>query len=234
MKKIFAVLGMLLLFISPVMAQEEGAAPAAPAAPVAKKVKKAPAANDERGIKKAFGDFAAAWGSGDARKLGAFFTPDSSFNSMGGVVWGKKDIVKALGAELKAAPGTTMSFDNFTIVFLMSNIAMVDVDETITGLKNFDGTEVGPSKRHLYVWAVNRSGDWQARAVRGASVTKATEAPATAPASSVPAAAAPSAGAPALKPPADVSAPSGVSLDLTPPAANTSKAPEKKPAEPSK
>src|SRR5258708_6012035 len=138
MKKLFAVAGMLSLFVVPVFADEAAPAAAAPAAaaPAAEAPAAAPAAKkgaamagDEEGVKKTFEDVSTAWGTGDAKAVAAFFTLDSSLiNPMGMEGHGRKEVQKVIEGEF-AGPmkGTQQTFSDFNIRFYpQPNIALVD------------------------------------------------------------------------------------------------------------
>jgi uncharacterized protein (TIGR02246 family) len=184
MKKLFAVAGMLSLFVVPVFADDAAPAAAAPAAaapaaeapadataaPVAKKAKAAGMAGDEEGVKKAFDDVSAAWATGDAKAVAAFFTMDSSLiNPMGMEGHGRKEVQKVIESDF-AGPmkGTQQTFSDFNIRFYpQPNIALVDCTGTMTGMKKPDGTDADPMKVHVTGVVVNRSGKkWQAVLIR--------------------------------------------------------------------
>ncbi len=105
MKKLFAFVGMLLLFVAPVFAQDQtpvpaAAAPAADApAPMAKKASKM-AGGDEDGVKAAFDKFSKAWADGDAKARAACFTYDASLiNPFGVAANGRAEIEKVFEDE---------------------------------------------------------------------------------------------------------------------------------------
>lgn len=124
-------------------------------------------AADEAGILKAFKGVSAAWGKGSAAAVGKFFTNDASLvNPMGHTGWGRKEVEKIIAADLKMFKGSTQTFGNFKIVFVLPNLALVDTDATLSGMKGPDGAEAEPAMMHVYAVVVNRTGKWQARAVR--------------------------------------------------------------------
>ncbi len=177
MKKFFAVLG-LLLFASPLLAQDQNAAAAAaPAAAAdtasatpAKKAKMAkPAGGDEEGIKKAFAELSDSWGAGDAKGVASHFTDDATLiNPMGMEGHGSNGVLKVVESDLSGMlKGTQQTFDDFSFVWVMPNLALVDCTGNVTGMKKPDGTDAGPMKVHVYSVIVNRGGKgWKARAVR--------------------------------------------------------------------
>ncbi len=186
-KKLLAGLSLLTLFVAPVFAQDQGApaAPAAPAvdapAPTAKKAK-TKKGGDEEGIKKAFDSFSEAWASADAAKIASFWVPEGSFiNPMGVEAHNRKEIEQVVGADLQMMKGTAQNFSDYTIEFVLPNLALVDVTTTLTGMKNADGTDAEPGKFHIYAVVVNRGKAWQARALRVMAFMKPpSEAPAAA------------------------------------------------------
>ena len=211
MKKFLAVAGMLSLLVVPAFAADEAApaaaapaaaapaadapaadsaAPAAAGTPV-KKTHKVPAvAGDEAGVKAAFDRFSQAWAAGDAKARAAVFTSDSSvINPFGKEAWGRAEITKLFEMETDGfAKGTTHTFDNFKMSFVMGTIAFVDCDGTISGIKSPSGEAVPDQKVHLFVVAVKRTKDWQFRFARP---TIYAPMPGEAPAAAVPAAAEP-------------------------------------------
>jgi uncharacterized protein (TIGR02246 family) len=177
MKKLLTMVAALLLFSTPLLAQDAastpaagGAAPADTAAPAPmKKAKAHMAGGDEAGVQQAFSDFATAWASGDATTISSFFTFDATFiNPMGTEGQGMAGIQKVIAADL-AGPmaGTTQAFSDFGFVWVMNNMALVDCTATVTGMKNPDGSAAGPTPFHIYSVMVNRNNKgWKARAVR--------------------------------------------------------------------
>jgi uncharacterized protein (TIGR02246 family) len=186
MNKIIAALGLLLLFVAPVFA-EDAAAPAAdanvaapaadtaaPAKP-AKKMKAMKAAGgDEEGIKKTFSEVSEAWATGDAKALAAHFTDDSSIiNPMGMEGHGKAEVLKVIQGEFEGPmKGTQQTFDDFNFTWVMPNLALVDCTGTVTGMKKPDGTDADPMKIHVYGVVVNRGKGWQSRAIRAYAFLK--------------------------------------------------------------
>lgn len=202
MKRIFAALGVLSLLAVPVIADETaapaGAAPAAAApaaeapatAPVAKKASKAAMGGDEEGVKAAFERFSQAWAAGDAKARAMVFTNDGSIiNPFGQEAWGRAEIVKLFEDEnATIAKGTTQTFDNFKMTFVLPNLALVDCDGTISGIKTPAGDAAPDQKVHVFVVAVKRGKDWQCRYARP---TIFAPMPGAAPAAAAPAAADP-------------------------------------------
>jgi uncharacterized protein (TIGR02246 family) len=172
MKRLLAVVATLLLFSTPLLAQDQASTPAAgdtaASAPV-KKAKAHMAGGDEAGIQQVFSDFATAWASGDAKTISSFFTWDATLiNPMGTEGQGMAGIQKVITADL-AGPmnGTTQAFSDFSFVWVMNNMALVDCTSTVTGMKNPDGSAAGPTPFHIYSVMVNRNNKgWKARAVR--------------------------------------------------------------------
>ena len=205
LKKLMAGLGMLMLSVAPLFAAdaaapatgpapaaEEAAAPAAK--PAVKSAKKA-ATGDEEGVKAAFGNFSKAWADGDAKARAAMFTYDATLiNPFGVVANGREEIQKVFEAEnATIAKGTTHTFDNFKIHFVMNNFALVDCDGTISGIKTPAGTDAPDVKLHVYGVVVNRGKGWLLYAARP---TIYAPAPGSAPAADM--AAPPAAADPAL------------------------------------
>ena len=194
MKKFFVVFAMLL-FATPLLAQDQTAAPAdntaAPAdttaaAPVKhmKKAKATKAGGDEAGIKKAFAQVSEAWNAGDAEKVASFFTEDGSLvNPMGMEGHGRAGVQQVIEGEF-AGPmkGTQQTFDDFEFTWVMPNFALVDCTAMVTGMKKPDGTDADSMKVHVYGAIVNRGKGWKARSIRAFAVLMppSAEAPAAA------------------------------------------------------
>ena len=189
MKKLFAFTAMLLLCAAPLFAEDKAVpdlpmedavetptpeeisppvdvVPAGAPPSLVKKDKEArKKANDEAGIIKAFKGASAAWATGNARAVGKFFTNDASLvNPMGHTGWGHQAVVKIIAADLKHFEGSTQTFGNFKILFVLPNLALVDTDATLSGVENPDGSNT--TNMHVYAVVVNRTGKWQARALR--------------------------------------------------------------------
>jgi uncharacterized protein (TIGR02246 family) len=219
MKKLFAVAAsLLLLFAAPLFADDQTAAPAAaapaadtaaPAAGSAMKAKKS--GGDEAGVKAVFEKFSKAWADGDAKARAALFTYDATLiNPFGVVADGRTEIEKVFEDENNTiAKGTTHTFDNFKIHFVLPNFALVDVDGTISGVKTPAGVDAPDVKLHVYGVVVNRGKDWKFFAARPAIYAPV---PGSAPAAD--------AAAPAAAPPADAavsSATPGAAVPAAPP-----------------
>ncbi len=213
MKKLFAAAAsLLLLFAAPLFADDQAATPgAAPAAAPAPKAKKA---GDEAGVKAAFDKFSKAWADGDAKERAACFTSDATLiNPFGVAANGRMEIEKLFEDENNTiAKGTTHTFDNFKIHFVMPNFALVDCDGTISGVKTPAGADAPDVKLHVYGVVVNRGKGWQMFAARPAIYAPM---PGSAPAADT---AAPAAAAPASTP--DAAAPPAPSDSTAPPASS--------------
>jgi uncharacterized protein (TIGR02246 family) len=125
-------------------------------------------AADEQGIKKAFNGLAQAWNTGDANGVAAYFTSDATLiNPMGQQGQGHDGVLQVISGDL-AGPlkGTQQSFSDFSITFVMSNLALVDATATLTGMTAPDGTVAPPTTFHFFGIVVNRGNGWQARTAR--------------------------------------------------------------------
>jgi len=172
LKKFFAGLGMLLMFVAPVLADTAapatGPAPAADeaAAPVAKKAK-APKGNDEAGVKKLFSEVSDAWAAGDAHALASHWVVDGSLiNPFGKDAWSRAEVEQVAGADIQMMKGSTQTFDDFKIRFVLGGFALVDTTGTVAGMKNPDGTDAPPHSFHIYAAVVQRGAKWFAVSVR--------------------------------------------------------------------
>jgi uncharacterized protein (TIGR02246 family) len=145
---------------------------------------------DEEGVKAAFERFSQAWAAGDAKARAMVFTNDGSIiNPFGKEAWGRAEIIKLFEEEnATIAKGTTHTFDNFKITFVLPNLALVDCDGTISGIKTPAGDAAPDQKVHVFAVAVKRGKDWQCRYARptifapmpGAAPADASAAPAAA------------------------------------------------------
>jgi len=169
-KKMTAVI-LIFGFTSMALAQTDAVTPgiAAPpaAAPAPVKKKKAPSAGDEKGVKAAFQALSDAWATGDATQAAALFTPDSSLiNPFGVEAHGISEVEKVVGGDLEMMKGSQQTFSDFSIHFVLPNLALVDATGTVTGMKNPDGTDVAPHLFHIYAVMVKRTAKWQTFAIR--------------------------------------------------------------------
>jgi uncharacterized protein (TIGR02246 family) len=167
MKKILAVAGMVLLSAFPLLAQDNPAKMAA--APAVKKAVSKPK-GDVKGVESAFERFSKAWADGDAKARADVFTYDATLiNPFGVAADGRGEIEKLFEQENNTiAKGTTQSFDNFKIHFVMPNFALADCDGTISGVKGPDGQDAPDVKLHVYAVVVKRAKEWQIFAARPA------------------------------------------------------------------
>jgi hypothetical protein len=210
MKKLLSAMMLSMLFVAPVMADDQAAAPAtdtsaapaadqaapagdqsAPAAMTSKKMKaaKAPAgdAAKEAQIKKVFDEISADWAAGDAHKLASHWLLDGSLiNPFGQDAWSRADVEKVAGGDLDAMKGSTQTFSDFKFTWILGGCALVDCTGTVSGLKAADGTAAPDKTFHVVSLVVQRGAKWEARAVRPYAYIPA-------PGSAAPAAAAPAA-----------------------------------------
>ena len=200
LKKFFAGLGMLLLFVAPVLA--DTAAPATgpahaadEAAPAAKPGKKmmAPKGNDEEGIKKAFSEISEAWAAGDAHAMASHWLLDGSLiNPFGKDAWTRAEVEQVAGADIQMMKGSTQTFSDFKIRFVLGGFALVDTTGTVSGMKNADGTAAPDHQFHIYAAVVQRGTKWLAVSVRPYAFVPMPGAAPAADVAAPPAAAAPS------------------------------------------
>ncbi|HVM32571.1 MAG TPA: nuclear transport factor 2 family protein [bacterium] len=163
-------LALLLTFglTSMVFAQSAPTASPAVAAPAPVKKKKMMGGGDEQGIKKAFNAVATAWNDGDAKKVASFFTNDATLiNPMGQQGQGRDGVLQVITNDLTGPlKGTQQTFTDFSITFVMPNLALVDCTANLTGMTAPDGTAAPATVFHFFGIVVNRGNGWQARTAR--------------------------------------------------------------------
>jgi len=130
-------------------------------------------------IKNRHDEWSAAWNKHDPKLMAGFFVADGELvNPFGRHVKGTAEIQK-LFTEEQAGPmaGTTYSGTISGIRYLANNIAIVDVDGQISGMKA-DGAVAPPFKHHVTWIAEKKDGKWMALGARAFAFV-AAPAPAT-------------------------------------------------------
>ena len=127
-------------------------------------------AKDEDAIRKRHGEFMANWNKHDAKAMAAMWAEDGDLINPGGIhAKGPAEIEKFFTEEHSAVmKGTTYSGTITDIRFAAPNVAVVDVDAVVTGMKAPDGTDAPPLKHHVTWVAVKKNRKWMALAARPA------------------------------------------------------------------
>ena len=123
--------------------------------------------DEDAGIKKRHDEWCAAWNSHDPKAMAAFFVADGDLiNPFGRKCKGTAEIEK-LFTEEQTGPmaGTTYSGTVESIRYI-GDIAIVDVEGEITGMKTPDGA-AAPAFKHHVTWIAKKvDGKWMAVGAR--------------------------------------------------------------------
>jgi uncharacterized protein (TIGR02246 family) len=113
-------------------------------------------------------EFVAAWNRHDAKALAAMWADDGDLINPAGVhAKGPAEIEKFFEREhATMMKDTTYSGTVSQIRFIGSDVTVVDVDATVTGIKAEDGSEQPPMVHHVTWVAAKRDGIWKAIAAR--------------------------------------------------------------------
>ncbi len=130
----------------------------------------------ENEIRRIVAEQAAAWNAGDGEAYAEHVAPDSSFtNIFGMVMYGRQAFVKR-HAEILATfyKGTTKHHSVRRIRFITPDVALVDIDNEVRGVKAMPGGAIVPAggvvKTQLMEVFVRREGRWWVEAYHNVDV----------------------------------------------------------------
>lgn len=119
---------------------------------------------------------AAAWNAGDARGYASHVGPDVSFTNLFGMVMYGHDAFERRHAEILATfyKGTTKSHTIHRIRFVTADVAIVDIDNEVRGVKAMPGGIAVPAdgiiKTQLMQIFVKREGQWWVEAYHNVDI----------------------------------------------------------------
>ncbi|MFZ5467797.1 MAG: SgcJ/EcaC family oxidoreductase [Myxococcota bacterium] len=147
-----------VLLAAPVFAQEEKS-------PQAKMSKAQQAEVDA--IRARAKQYEQAWNAGDPAKMAEHFVQDATLiDPAGEQAKGRKDIERHFAKEhQQTMKGTKLTLNVTTVRLLPSDLALVDAEETIQGMKP-EGRPVGEQKLHVVALLQKKGKLWQALDVR--------------------------------------------------------------------
>jgi uncharacterized protein (TIGR02246 family) len=143
----------------------------APAAALAFTVGGAGGLDDTAQVKQASKDFASAWNKKDAKAIGNLFSRDGDMVCPDGKVETGSSAVEGFFSK-EFAEGGPMKKCNLEITkenvrFITPDVALSDLDCTMTGMTKPDGTEAaGPMTNHVVVISKKEGGQWKIAAAR--------------------------------------------------------------------
>ena len=126
---------------------------------------------DERAVAKVIADRQVAWNTGDAEGYAQLLTPDADLSSSTGQIARGRDAVIQLYLKQRAGvfAGAMTSMKVVQIRMIKPDVAIVDVDRELTGLK---GGPAAPTARTTFVLLKQADGRWLITAQRaGTPVT---------------------------------------------------------------
>jgi uncharacterized protein (TIGR02246 family) len=122
---------------------------------------------DDAAINKRHDEWCAAWNKHDPKAMAAFWVADGDLINPFGRVCKGRDQIEKLFTEEQSGPmaGTTYS-GTVQGIRHIGDVAIVDVDGEITGMKMADGTACPPFKHHV-TWICRKvDGKWMAEGAR--------------------------------------------------------------------
>lgn len=119
-------------------------------------------------IRQRHDEWCAAWNKHDPKLMAAFFIVDGDLiNPFGRHARGTAEIEKLFTDEHTGAmAGTTYSGTVESIRYLGPNVAIVDVEAEISGMKGPNGAAAPPFKHHATWIAEKKAGKWIAHGAR--------------------------------------------------------------------
>src|SRR3954466_13078603 len=157
---ITAIVSSLVLLLATTPAQTAAAAHAA----------------DEAAIRRIVADQAAAWNAGDAHAYASRLAPEASFTNVFGMVMYGMDAFEKRNAEVLATfyKGTTKTHAVRRIRFVSPDVALVDINNEIHGVRSMPGGIAVPAdgvvKTQLMEVFVRRNGSWWIEAYHNVDV----------------------------------------------------------------
>jgi uncharacterized protein (TIGR02246 family) len=125
-------------------------------------------AADEQPIKDRLNEFQAAWNKDDAKAMAEVFTEDGSLvNPFGDSATSRAEIEKIFTEE-HAHPfkGSTYSFTDVKIQWVSDELAVVDLNGNISGVKAADGSAAPDCPHHVTWTMIKKDGKWMGAAAR--------------------------------------------------------------------
>jgi len=126
--------------------------------------------DEDAAIHKRYDEWVAAWNKHDPHLLAALFTENGDLiNPFGKHAEGREAIEKFFEAEQTGTGpmvGTTYNGSIASIRYISKNVAIVDVDGEVDGMKGPDGAAMPPFKHHVTWVAEKKDGKWMAQAAR--------------------------------------------------------------------
>jgi uncharacterized protein (TIGR02246 family) len=135
---------------------------------------------DESAIRGIVADQQAAWNTGDASRYAARIAPEASFTNIFGMVMYGAPAFTARNAEVLASffKGTTKTHTVRKIRFVTPDVALVDIDNEIHGVKAMPAGIVMPPdgviRTQLMEVFVRRNGQWWIEAYHNVDTKPAT------------------------------------------------------------
>lgn len=115
--------------------------------------------------------FVAAWNRNDAKALAAMWAQEGDLiNPFGRRASGREQIERLLRSEHSALmQATTYTISTNAVRFVKTDVAVLDWDCEVSGLKTAGGKNRPPFKHHMTWVLVNRGGQWLALVARPAA-----------------------------------------------------------------
>lgn len=123
---------------------------------------------EDTAIRKRHDEFIAAWNKHDAKLMAAFFAADGDLvNPFGRQAKGIAAIEKLFADEHAGVMAKTRYAGSIeSIRYLGKDVAIVDTNGEVTGMKGADGADAPPFKHHV-IWIAHKdAGKWSAVAAR--------------------------------------------------------------------
>jgi uncharacterized protein (TIGR02246 family) len=133
-------------------------------------------AESEAAIRRIVAAQAAAWNAGDAKVYASYLAPEASFTNLFGMVMYGSPAFEKRHAEILATfyKGTTKAHGVRRIRFVTPDVAIVDIDNEVRGVKSMPpGIVVPPDgivKTQLMEIFVRRDGQWWIEAYHNVDV----------------------------------------------------------------
>jgi uncharacterized protein (TIGR02246 family) len=161
-----AILGLVGLALA------QSTTPPTPAKPTQPPTSKPPVAtthtNVDSEIRQRVEAFAAAWNKHDATAMASFWTATGDLiNPFGRTAKGRDEVLKLFQDEHNGfAKNSTFTLTNQSVRTIKPDVAILDIDSTITGITTPEGSAEPPLKHHVTLVLAKEANQWMFVAVR--------------------------------------------------------------------
>ncbi len=119
-------------------------------------------------IERRLGDFLAAWNRHEPAQMASVWHDDGDLIDPWGRIAKGRQQVQALFRDEQAGPMKTSTHQIAisSVRLVSSDLALVDGEGTVTGVRDSSGKELPPFKPHVFMVVAKRDGEWKILSAR--------------------------------------------------------------------